>query len=166
MTNSIHQLDTELRKWQQVKPLLGSEFDEQTILDAIEGETDLLECLYDIDDSILADEIQLAGLSAMIAKLQERKERIGKRSDSKRTVIRKAMEKAGLRKFNHATGMVYLQRTARKVMIVDETEIPDAFWMQNPRVDKAAVKKAIESGTPVAGATLSNADETLVIRRS
>ncbi|MAG24668.1 hypothetical protein CMI47_03725 [Candidatus Pacearchaeota archaeon] len=167
MDSDTRRLDDELSKYNAVKEMLaGEDLDEQTLLDTLEGETTLHECLLAIDESILADEAQVRGLQSIIDDMLVRLERFKKSRGRKRAVIEAAMLTADLKTLKLPTATLTVKPTPRKPVIEDEAAIPAAYWKaQNPKLDRKALADALKAGEAIPGATLDNGGVTLSVRR-
>ncbi len=161
-------LDQELQRWAAVTEMLaGEELDEQTLLDTLEGATDLLECLAAIDENILEDEAQLIGLKTILDKLRDRSARMAGGIERKRQTILHAMERAGLTKVTAPTGTLTVRRVAPGLVVRDDSEIPrDYFDQPPPKLSRKRLADALKAGTEVPGCNLDNGGTTLSVRRS
>jgi hypothetical protein len=60
-----------------------------------------------------------------------------------------------------------IARRAPGLVIVDESRIPSQFWVQPPpKLDKAAVKAALNNNLDIPGAALGNGSVSITIRRA
>lgn len=168
MPNPVHELDRQLRKWTEVRDMLsGEDLDEQTLLDTLEGETDLHEAIGDIDTSLLEDETQLAGLQATITRLETRAARHEKAIKTKRRIILKTMERAGLKTVKSNVGTLTVSPGAQSVVVLRPDLISEKYLKrQEPAIDKIELGKDLCTGLIVHGAALNNAPSKLTIRRS
>lgn len=168
MPNPIQQVERELDKLRTVRAALaGDDLDEQTILECIESETDLLEVLGEIDASLLEDEMRLAALESTITKLQTRAARHEKTIEGKRLTMLKAMERAGVKSIPTPIGTISISHAPQSVVVFEQAAIPTK-WLkpQEPNIDKSGLRKALLAGEKITGVTLSNAPSILSIRRS
>lgn len=115
---------------------LQDSFDGETTLDvelakAIEAED---------DDKILVD-----GITARLAELADRRDRLRKRIESRRGLIEQAMVIAGWKNHETPLGTISLGKASAKVEIEDESVIPSQYWRRaDPTVDKAAIGKLLK----------------------
>ncbi len=155
----------ELAGWQKIRAVLSDDLDPQTLLDTLEGETNLFEAILVVEEEILEHEILLAGLEKMLATLGERKSRHKATIETLRTTILAAMDRAEIPTIRGATATLTRRKTPGQPIIDDEAEIPSEFFVpQPPKLDKAKLKEALANG-PVSGAHLSNGGISLTIRR-
>ena len=139
--------------------------DETTLLDTLEGATDLHEAIGEVVRSALEDEAMLAGLKGRLEDLRERLERIRTRGEKKRQVALAVMEDTGVEKLMQPDFTVSLRASPPGLTITSEEDIPEWFWVpQAPKLDKRAILDAIKAGTAVMGAELSNSKVSLTVR--
>jgi hypothetical protein len=167
--NAITFVSNEATKYAKLKEQLqAAELDEQCILDTLEGETNLNEALAEVAQSALEDEAMAEGLTGLIQSLQERKSRLEKPGETKRTLIIMAMETRRIEKRQAAERHPLGRATKPKLVVTDESLVPAQYFKPvDPVLDKAALKAALESlkpGKTIPGAELSNGGVSLTIR--
>ena len=139
--------------------------DAEAIMSAIESETNLPEALCAVYEDIADDEALLPGLQQRIKELGERAARIEQTCQTRRNIILMAMEKAGLTTIKGPLATLYKRDTPAKVIVNDEALIPAKFWKAgDPRLDRKALKEALDAKEEIPGATLSNGGLTLGVR--
>jgi hypothetical protein len=141
------------------------EIDETTLLDTLEGATNLSEALGEVIRAALDEEALADGLRARLTAMRERLERIETACAKKREVAQAVMEDAGIEKILAPDFTVSLRVSPPGVAVVNEAEIPDPFWIpQAPKLDRKGILDALKSGTQVPGATFTNSKVSLAIR--
>jgi hypothetical protein len=148
--------------------MLGDDADSDLILDMLEGETDVLECAQAVLDVINEDQIMLDGIAAHLEAINERRERIKHSLERRRGLLQRMLEKLGLSSLKLPTATLTIRKGRQRAIVTNETELletrPELFaW--KPVLDKKALKAALENNHDVYGANLSNAADTLSIRR-
>lgn len=162
---TVRKLGNELNRAVEIKNALREHDDPQLILDMIEGETDLAEACCAVLEETIEDETLLAGVEATIKLMQERKSRLERSIETRRNIILMAMEKAGLGTIKGALATLSVRETPSKVVVGEEGLIPARFWKpSDPKLDKAALKAALDAKEQVPGASLSNGGVSLSIR--
>jgi hypothetical protein len=147
-----------------IRDVIGD--DDEAIVDAVEGETDLIEAISDAVARLDQLEAFEKALSEQMDALSDRRSRFKEQGDRIRQAILVAMGQAELRKLELATATLSVRAVAPKVEVVDESLVPSKFWKaQDPKLDKKAVLDALKAKETVPGATLSNGGETLSIKR-
>lgn len=153
-----HQIDTLL----VMCPELAE--DEILLADMIEGETDAHEFLRSIETK-RREAVTMAGALAInINGLNERRERFSRREQAMRNLAFKVMEVANIRKIEMPEATYSLRNGTPKVIITDETLLPDVLCRINREPDKTKIKELLTNGSPVRGAELSNSEPSLAIR--
>jgi hypothetical protein len=139
--------------------------DEQATVDAIEGETNLLEAIGRAVDEVATCEANADAVASMVKRLGERKSRLEHRAERMRAAISVAMDQAGIKKLDLPQAVLTIKATPPKAIITDEAAIPARFWKPaDPKLDKKAVLDALKAGDKIDGAELSNGCTTLQIR--
>lgn len=162
---TVTKIGDELANAVQLRAALAGD-DPKLVLDMIEGSTDLHEAICVVDGEILEDESILTGLKVTIEALGARKSRLEKSIETRRSIILSAMDRVDIQSIKGPLGTLSRRPTPPQVVVTDESKIPaDYFTNPEPKVDKTALKLALQKG-PVEGAELSNGGVTLSIRRA
>lgn len=162
---TVRKIGAELNRAVELRRMLQEQDDPQLLLDTIEGETDLGEACAIVYEETLEDEILISGLTAKIDELQTRKGRMERSIDQRRAIILMAMEKAGLGTLKTPLGTMSVRQIPPKAIVTDEAMIPARFWKpSDPKLDKTALKAALDAKEAVPGATLSNGGIGLTVR--
>ena len=141
------------------------EIDETTLLDTLEGATNLSEALGEVIRVALEEEAMADGLRARMVDMRERLERIEAASAKKREVAQAVMEDAGIEKILEPDFTVSLRVSPPGVAVLNEAEIPEPYWIpQPPKLDRKGILDALKTGTRVPGATFANSKVSLAIR--
>lgn len=153
---------------QQIANLLTTcpELAEDDVLraDMVEAETDAYTFLSIITRKIGESEALCEGVDAYVKDLYLRQNRVERRIDALRLLAFKIMEAAALKSAELPEATLSIRAGQQKVIITDETQIPDALFKIKREPDKTAIKEKLKSGEVVAGAQLSNAEPSLTIR--
>ena len=166
--NSGYKLGQELAHHEYLRKQLAERFpdaDEETLLDTLEGMTDLNDMLAEIIRSSLDDKALVTALKQREADMKERRERFEIRSQKKRDLIFAVMERADIKKIAMPDFTAGLRKSKTAMRIIAEDMIPQSYWLpQPPKLDRAKIYAALQAGTKIAGAMLTNAPPTLSIR--
>ena len=161
-------LSSELGRFTELRRRLieaDPQIDETTLLDTLEGATNLHEAIGEVVRSALDDEAMVGALKSRLGDLKVRLERISRRGEAKRQVALAAMEEAGIDKVLEPDFTVSMRVASPSVVITCEEHIPAGFWvLQDPKLDKRGILDAMKAGNRVAGAELSNSRVTLAVR--
>ena len=141
------------------------EIDDTTLLDTLEGATNLNEAIGEVIRAALEEEALADSLRDRMGAMRERLERIETACAKKRDVAQAVMEDAGIEKILEPDFTVSLRVSPPGVALVNEAEIPEPYWIpQPPKLDRKGILDALKSGTRVPGATFANSKVTLAIR--
>lgn len=141
------------------------EIDDTTLLDTLEGATNLSEALAEVIRAALDEEALADGLRARLGAMKERLERIETASAKKREVAQAVMEDAGIEKILEPDFTVSLRVSPPAVAVVNEAEIPEAYWIpQPPKLDRKGILDTLKTGVHVPGATFTNSKVSLAVR--
>jgi len=144
-----------------IRDVIGD--DEQAAIDAIEGETDLIEVISSAVDRITEIACMVDALKAREKKLKERRERLERQAEHLRTAVSTAMAQAEIKRLELPPATLTLKSVPPKAIVINEAEIPSEFWKrQDPKLDMRALLAALQQG-PVPGAALSNGGTTIQI---
>jgi hypothetical protein len=140
--------------------------DPDFIRDTLEGEVDFDGIVRLLLASIGEDEAHVEGLKVYIDDLKARRDRLGRRVETKRALVASALEIAGRRSVETDIATAILKETPPRAVVHEEADIPAAYWKpQAPKLDLAALTRALRDGLAVAGASLSQNGYTVQIRR-
>jgi hypothetical protein len=141
--------------------------DDQATLDAIEGETALLEAVDASLNRLAEIETLRDSIGELITSYRERSDRLDNQAEQIRAALCMAMSMAGVKKLERPAGTLSLRAMAAKAIVTSEADLPSRFFVeQAPKLDKKAVLEALRAGEKIAGAELSNGGETISIRRN
>ena len=141
--------------------------DSELRADMLEGSTNLNEVV----DAAMRRLVELAAmrkaLSASRDALKKRDTRFEIQEESLKTLLLEALNVAEKKRHECAYGTLSRAAVPPKVIVTDESAVPQRFWKQpEPQLDKrallAALKELAADGT-IPGATLSNGGVTLKI---
>ncbi len=158
----------ELANHQYLRQQLAEQFPEageETVLDTLDGLTNLNHMLAAVVRSQLDDASLAQALRARMDHMQERLERIKTRVENKKVLIATVMERADLRKITEPDFTLSLRATPRPLVVVDESEIPERFWNPQPaKLDRRGLIEALKAGQTIEGATLGNGGMSISVR--
>lgn len=145
--------------------LAHPELEEDDVLraDSVEGQTGAFEFLSRIVRLIGATQAIAGGTADYIGELQERKSRLERREMALRGLIFKVMNTADLKKAELPEATLSVRAGQRKVVVINENEIPAEFMRIKKEPDKTLIKAALTANEHVPGTALSNAEPTLAI---
>ena len=161
-------LKMELSKYQLLRQRLLVEYptaDDETLVDTLEGITDVHEMIAAVIRSALVDEALATGLRSRLDEMKQRLGRLDERGARKRGLALDAMNEIGLRKLEQPDFTATARTGSPSLVVVAEGLIPPAYWVpQPPRLDRQALLTELKRGGEVAGTQLSNSNPVLSVR--
>ena len=161
-------LTSELSKYQLLRQRLLTTYptaDEETLLDTLEGITDLHEMIAAVVRSALVDEALLTGLRSRLEDMKQRLARLEERGAKKRQLALDAMNEVGLTKLQQPDFTASTRAGSPSLIVVAEDAIPYTYWVpQPPRLDRQALLGELKRGGEIPGAQLSNSKPILAVR--
>ena len=158
----------ELIRHQRFREQLLEEFpdiDEETLQDLLEGLTDLREMIAALIRSLLKDRSLGEALATRIAVMQDRLRRLQAREEGKRVLTASVMCEADIRRIVEPDFTVSLRPGRPPLTITDEGQIPEGYWRPQPaKLDRQAIREALQQQTQVPGAILGNATMNISVR--
>lgn len=154
---------------QQIANLLQAvpELAEDDVLraDMVEGSTDAREFLTMIERKRKEAAAFVIALGTQVHELNQRLERYARREKAMRSIMFEVLQAAGERKVELPEATLSVGNRAPKVIITDESILPDIACRFKREPDKTKIKELLQTDPFfVAGATLSNSEPTLTVR--
>jgi hypothetical protein len=141
------------------------DLDDETLLDTLEGASDLKEQLVIVVRSALENETYAEALKLRIEAMRSRLGRLEGSARKKRSLVAECMSEAGLKKLTEPDFTCTQTYTKGGVVISDEAQLPN-FLIREKVIrepDKTAIRNALAQG-PIPGASLSNGYATITVR--
>jgi Siphovirus Gp157 len=133
-------LSVEASKYLQLRQHLLADYpgaDEETVVDTLEGITNLHEMIAAIIRSALVDEALHAGLRSRLDDMRQRLSRLEERCVKKRMLAGEAMNEVGLKKLEQADFTASTRPGSPSLVVTSEQAIPKAYWVpQPPKLDR------------------------------
>jgi hypothetical protein len=166
----MHDLSTATAVYKAMKERLMSEFGleegEETLLDTLEGATDLQDLIAKAAREARHEEAMADAISSIVSEAQERKRRRQEKASRLRAAIAWAMQDAGLPKID-TPDMTISQRMGLPKVVYTNNEPqnwPDEMCVTKRELDKSKIKSALLSGESLPYAYLGNVEPVLTIR--
>lgn len=140
--------------------------DERLLTSMLEGDEEAGDCFGVIDRMLRAAlhaERMAAAAKSRKEEIQARQERYAARAVTLRTGAFEAMQALSLSRRELPDLTASIRNGQPSVYVTDETVLPDQYWKVTREPRKSDIKRAIQGGAEVPGATLSNAPQTLSI---
>ena len=140
--------------------------DDDLLIGMIEGSTDAGELLDDLLEMEATAQSHIAANKQRMKQLSERNTRLDAKSNAARAGMLKVLDATGLRKMERAAATVSLRAVPPKAEGDAMTDLPEDCVIVKYSPDRAAIKKALESGDTIPGWRLTNGGSTIAIRRT
>jgi hypothetical protein len=161
LKNSVGRYQTTKERLLSVWP----EIDDETLMDTLEGITDLHEMIAAVIRSALVDEALHAGLCFRVDDMKERLSRFELRAEKKRQLALDAMCEVGLTKLEQPDFTASARAGPPSLVVIAEDRIPKSYWRpQPPKLDRQAVLAELKRGAEIPGAQMSNSKLVLSVR--
>src|SRR6516164_11729173 len=151
-------LKIESLTYQELKERLQADFpalDEETVLDTLEGITDLHEMIAAVIRSALVDEALHTGLRFRLDDMKERLSRLELRASKKRELALEAMTEVGLTKLEQPDFTAFARAGSPALIVIAEERIPATYWVpQPPKLDRQAILGELKRGIEIPGAQM------------
>jgi hypothetical protein len=141
------------------------QIDEQTLVDTVEGLTDLHEILTAIIRAAIADQALATGLEGRIAEMQARLDRLQDRAAKRRQIAKDVMVELDLKKLTAPDFTASIRPGIPALMVIDEAAVPSIYWEpREPRLNRQGLANDLKQGAEIAGVALSNPEPVLSVR--
>ena len=161
-------LSIETEKYLQLRERIAlayPEADEETLLDTLEGISDLHEMIAAVIRSALVDEALHAGLRGRIEDMKKRLSRFELRAGKKRELALHAMTEAGLSRLEQPDFTASARAGFPALVVIAEDQIPSDYWVpQPPRLDRQSILAELKRGAEIPGAQMNNPKPVLSVR--
>lgn len=158
-----------LSQWQGIRDQLLADFpdiDAETLADTLDGETGALDAVASLIRRSREDEASADAVRVLAKQYQERASRLDARSRAGKNAATKLMQALEVRKVERPEFTASFRAIPRRPIITDLNALPDRCvtveTVKKPNVDE--IKRLLDDGTPVPGATMSNGGESLTVR--
>ena len=144
-------------------------FDEETILDTLEGEsTELQDKIEDYGYVIRNRSSLVDAMNAEIERMTERRNAELKRVENIKSWLLENMQRCSITKIECPVFTITVQVNPASVEVLDEAQIPEAY-MRQPEIkippkqaDKKLIATALKSGLEVSGCALKQSNRLVI----
>lgn len=138
--------------------------DDEFKQDLLEGSTDYLDIVDKLIINLHITNSYILGLKDARARLDERGERLQRKSETIRRLLKRMLDMAELQKVTAPSGTVSIGAKAQGVEIVNPDLLPDEVMRIKKEPNKTLIGEKLKAGEDVPGARLTNGGETLIVR--
>ena len=137
--------------------MLYPDADEETLVDTLEGITNLHEMIAAIIRSALVDEALQVGLHTRLEDMRQRLGRLDERGAKKRQLALEVMCEVGLKKLEQPDFTASARAGVPSLIIMSEHLVPEPYWVpQPPKLDRQALLTDLKRGAEIPGTQLGN----------
>lgn len=145
-----------------IRAMLGEDFDDQTFLDTLDGETDAMDWIGAMVKSrIEAQEVERA-MKEIAAMYTARAKRYAGQTAAINKGLGQILDAMGETKVAHEVATVSRTKPRARCVVTVEADIPSQLLKTSP--DTAAIKKQLEAGVEVPGAELVAGEAGVTVR--
>lgn len=159
---TISDLEQQISEMKRDFPELDA--DDDLRFDMLEGSTKFHEIIAALLDQAMESEMMSKAVKLMIDRLSARQSALDIRYDSRRSLIHRLMQLVEMRSIEVPAGKITVASTPKKVIITDESLIPEEYIRVKREPNKTLIKSALDRKEFVSGAALSNGGTTIQIR--
>ena len=165
---SIQVITTEISNYlilaDQLKALY-QDIDDETLLDTLEGISDLPELIQSLIRSSLEDEVLIAALKQRVEDMQARLSRLKDRFERKRELASWAMSNAEITKMQTEDFTLTLRQGPPRLDVVDQEKVPAEYFIPQPsRLDRSGLATALKRGDVIPGVVLLEGEMHVAVR--
>lgn len=145
-----------------IREMLGDDFDGQTFLDTLDGETDVMDMLgHLIRSRVEAQEVEKA-MKEVAGIYTARAKRYAAQANACSKGMGKLLDAIGETKVAHDLATVSRTKPRTSMTVTDPAQIPTQLCKSVP--DNAAIKAQLEAGADVPGAELTTGEPGVTVR--
>lgn len=147
---------------EMIREMLGEDFDDQTFLDTLDGETDVMDMIgHLIRSRVEAQEVEKA-MKEIAAIYTTRARRYAAQAAACSKGLGKMIDAIGEKKVTHDLATVSRTKPRVSLSVTDPDQIPSQLCKLTP--DNAAIKAQLEAGETVPGAELTTGEPGVTVR--
>jgi hypothetical protein len=141
------------------------QIDEQTLIDTVEGLTDVHEILAAIIRAALVDEATVLGLKCRIGDMQDRLQRLQERASKRRAIAKDVMVDLDIRKLNAPDFSASIREGMPALVVLNEDAVPSIYWQPGePKLKRQLLAQELKDGAEIEGVALSNPEPVMSVR--
>jgi hypothetical protein len=148
----------------ELRDMLGDDFDDQTFMDTLEGETNAM----DVADALIAGmqdaETLAAAAKAQADALASRAKRFSERSAAFKGRMLTLLDAIGAKKLERPAATISRRAGIMSVHIANADDVPTQLCRVTRTPDKTAIKKLLDAGEEVPGASLERGADGVTVR--
>jgi len=147
-----------------IRAILGDDFDIETFLDTLDGETSAMDMLGHLIRDREEAKSHASACDALAKTYADRAKRLKARGDAMTNAMGDILDAMGERKVAHPLGTVSRTKGRASVQIVDPDAVPTQLCKVVKTPDKTAIKAQLDAGEHVPGAEMQTAPNGVSVR--
>ncbi len=149
---------------EELRDMLGDEFDPETFWDSLDGETDAVDIADRLISSMQDDATLADAAKEYAAEISSRAKRISERAGAKKKALLQILDATGEKKLERPLATISRRAGSISVSITEESVIPSQLMKTTVFPDKSEIKKQLQAGEVVPGAELVRGPDTVSVR--
>ena len=146
----------------QIRLMTGD--DQDTFLDTLDGETDAMDILGKLIQERTECSIYEASAKELAATYTARAKRLSAKQDALSITIGHLLDAMGQTKIQHPLATVSRTKPRKKVVVVDQHDIPSQLTTVTVKPDMTAIKKQMDAGELVPGCEYLMGSPSVTVR--
>jgi hypothetical protein len=146
----------------QIRLMTGD--DQDTFLDTLDGETDAMDILGKLIQERTECSIYEGSVKELAATYTARAKRLSAKQEALSITIGHLLDAMGQTKIQHPLGTVSRTKPRKKVVVVDQHDIPSQLTTVTVKPDMAAIKKQMDAGELVPGCEYRMGNSSVTVR--
>lgn len=148
----------------EIRAILGDDFDDATFFDSLDGETDAGDILDRLIWLTQTDLHHIDALKEHEAALKARRQRMEARVTANKAAMLSIMDAADVKRAERPCATLTRRNGSASVVITDEDAVPSQLCQFKKVPDKRAIKEQIEAGETVPGAQIVTGADSVTMR--
>ena len=148
----------------EIRLILGDDFDDETFWDSIDGETDAGDILDRLIWKTQTDQHHIDAIKEHEAALKLRRQRMEARVAANKAAMLSILDAADVKRAERPCATLTRRNGSPSVVITDEDAVPSQLCQFKKVPDKKAIKAQIDAGETVPGAQIVTGSDSVTMR--
>lgn len=148
----------------EIRLILGDDFDDATFFDSLDGETDAGDILDRLIWKTQNDQHHIDAIKEHEAALKARRQRMEARVAANKTAMLSILDAADVTRAERPCATLTRRNGSPSVVITDEDAVPSQLCQFKKVPDKKAIKAQIDAGEAVPGAQIVTGSDSVTMR--
>jgi hypothetical protein len=155
--STLYELTENMIKLQQMFAV--DEIDEDTFRDTMDSlQMDVVDKADGYSRVIRNMDATVAAIKAEEDRLKDRRTRIAKKIDLMKENLKSTLQVMNMKKVQTDLFTISITQNPPKVVIEDESKVPKKYIIMEPKIDKAAIREALQEGIKVRSCSLERGE--------